>query len=186
MKYRGCEGSWTDERVEMLSLLWKAGASASQIATKLGGVTRNAVIGKVHRLGLSGRPEAASPKGVKAVKRPAGGGRKAYRPPSLAKTAHPTLRCVEVVSDPVSFIDRTRDQCAFMLDGYDEPTCCGAAVKRSATGLRLSNCPAHEVLAHVEVQPRKLHYDATYGTGRSRLPPVSRKYMLPNEMREAA
>ena len=47
--------SWTDDRVEMLKKLWGEGLSASQIAGRLGGVTRNAVIGKVHRLGLSGR-----------------------------------------------------------------------------------------------------------------------------------
>ena len=47
--------SWTDERVESLKKLWQEGLSASQIAGRLGGVTRNAVIGKVHRLGLSGR-----------------------------------------------------------------------------------------------------------------------------------
>lgn len=47
--------SWTDERVELLKKLWADGLSASQIATKLGEVTRNAVIGKVHRLGLAGR-----------------------------------------------------------------------------------------------------------------------------------
>ena len=48
--------SWTDERVELLKRLWNQGLSASQIAGELaGGVTRNAVIGKVHRLGLSGR-----------------------------------------------------------------------------------------------------------------------------------
>ena len=47
--------SWNDERVELLKKLWAEGLSASQIAGRLGGVTRNAVIGKVHRLGLSGR-----------------------------------------------------------------------------------------------------------------------------------
>ncbi|WP_034991493.1 GcrA family cell cycle regulator [Beijerinckia mobilis] len=48
--------SWTDERVELLRKLWLDGLSASQIAAELaGGLTRNAVIGKVHRLGLSGR-----------------------------------------------------------------------------------------------------------------------------------
>ncbi|MGI3903309.1 MAG: GcrA family cell cycle regulator [Janthinobacterium lividum] len=48
--------SWTDERVDRLSTLWLEGRSASQIAAELGeGVSRNAVIGKVHRLGLSGR-----------------------------------------------------------------------------------------------------------------------------------
>ena len=43
--------SWTDERVETLKKMWSEGQSASQIAKELGGVTRNAVIGKVHRLG---------------------------------------------------------------------------------------------------------------------------------------
>ena len=47
--------SWTDERVTLLRQLWEDGQSASKIAAQLGGVTRNAVIGKVHRLGLSGR-----------------------------------------------------------------------------------------------------------------------------------
>lgn len=47
--------NWTDERVATLSKLWEQGLSASQIATEIGGVSRNAVIGKVHRLGLSGR-----------------------------------------------------------------------------------------------------------------------------------
>ncbi len=47
--------NWTDERVERLTKLWAEGLSASQIATLLGGVSRNAVIGKVHRLNLPGR-----------------------------------------------------------------------------------------------------------------------------------
>ena len=47
--------AWTDERVEILKKMWGEGQSASQIAKELGGVTRNAVIGKVHRLGLSNR-----------------------------------------------------------------------------------------------------------------------------------
>ncbi len=54
--------SWNDERVGLLSRLWLEGRSASQIAAELGqGVTRNAVIGKVHRLGLSGRAKIAAP-----------------------------------------------------------------------------------------------------------------------------
>ena len=52
--------SWTDERVELLKKLWSDGLSASQVAAELGGVTRNAVIGKVHRLGLSGRAKTTS------------------------------------------------------------------------------------------------------------------------------
>ena len=54
--------SWTDERVETLRKLWLDGKSASQIAAELSnGITRNAVIGKVHRLGLSGRVKAPAP-----------------------------------------------------------------------------------------------------------------------------
>lgn len=52
--------AWTDDRVEVLKKLWTEGLSASQIAMELGGVTRNAVIGKVHRLGLSGRGKTSS------------------------------------------------------------------------------------------------------------------------------
>ena len=52
--------SWTEERVELLRKLWAEGRSASQIANELGSVTRNAVIGKVHRLGLSGRAKSPS------------------------------------------------------------------------------------------------------------------------------
>ena len=52
--------SWTDERVELLKKMWTEGQSASQIAKELGGVTRNAVIGKVHRLGLSNRAGASA------------------------------------------------------------------------------------------------------------------------------
>ncbi len=57
--------NWTDERVELLKKLWADGLSASQIAAELGGITRNAVIGKVHRLGLSGRaksPASSTPR----------------------------------------------------------------------------------------------------------------------------
>ena len=49
------QANWSDDRVEQLKSLWTEGLSASQIARALGGVTRNAVIGKVHRLGLAGR-----------------------------------------------------------------------------------------------------------------------------------
>ena len=48
--------SWTDERIERLKAMWTKGATASQIAEELGGVSRNAVIGKAHRLGLESRP----------------------------------------------------------------------------------------------------------------------------------
>jgi len=52
---------WSEERVALLRKLWAEGLSASQIAKQLGGVTRNAVIGKVHRLGLAGRATPSRP-----------------------------------------------------------------------------------------------------------------------------
>ncbi len=61
--------AWTDDRVEQLKKLWTEGLSASQIANRLGGVTRNAVIGKVHRLGLSGRATTSRVKSVRARRR---------------------------------------------------------------------------------------------------------------------
>ena len=59
--------AWTDDRVSTLRRLWASGRSASQIADELGGVTRNAVIGKVHRLGLSGRDRAGTGAAAQAV-----------------------------------------------------------------------------------------------------------------------
>lgn len=76
--------AWTDERVEILKKLWAEGLSASQIANRLGGVTRNAVIGKVHRLGLSGRTTTSRVKAPRQRRRAApraagGGGAVAFR-----------------------------------------------------------------------------------------------------------
>ena len=62
--------AWTDERVETLRRMWTEGSSASQIAKELGGVTRNAVIGKAHRLGLSNR-KAAKPEEAAETAAPA-------------------------------------------------------------------------------------------------------------------
>ena len=53
--------SWTEERIERLKTMWTEGATASQIADELGGVSRNAVIGKAHRLGLEARPSPVKP-----------------------------------------------------------------------------------------------------------------------------
>ena len=70
--------SWTDERIEKLTKMWEGGSTASQIAEELGGVSRNAVIGKAHRLGLKARPspvkaneKAESPVPASKVPKPA-------------------------------------------------------------------------------------------------------------------
>jgi GcrA cell cycle regulator len=67
--------SWTDERIGTLRKMWEGGATASEIATELGGVSRNAVIGKAHRLGLKARPSPVKAnekkKAAAAPKKPA-------------------------------------------------------------------------------------------------------------------
>ena len=63
--------SWTEERIERLKKMWHDGATASQIADELGGVSRNAVIGKAHRLGLEQRPSPVKPGDEKDAKKPA-------------------------------------------------------------------------------------------------------------------
>jgi GcrA cell cycle regulator len=73
--------SWTDERVETLKKMWGEGQSASQIAKELGGVTRNAVIGKVHRLGLSNRAAASGAAATKTAPK--------EKPAAAAKPAAP-------------------------------------------------------------------------------------------------
>lgn len=78
--------AWTEDRVATLSKLWAEGLSASQIAKQLGGVTRNAVIGKVHRLGLSGRAKPSRPKPAKVAT--------AARPKAAPKPAKVTAKAV--------------------------------------------------------------------------------------------
>jgi len=82
---------WTDERVEQLKGLWNEGLSASQIARALGGISRNAVIGKVHRLGLAGRAAPA----------------RAERPRTQRRTAiHTAPAPVEIIEeDPIKLDD---------------------------------------------------------------------------------
>jgi len=63
--------SWTEERIERLKKMWHEGATASQIADELGGVSRNAVIGKAHRLGLEQRPSPVKPGEEKETRKPA-------------------------------------------------------------------------------------------------------------------
>lgn len=84
--------SWTDERIERLTKMWEGGSTASQIADELGGVSRNAVIGKAHRLGLKARPspvkandkDEAAPKAAPA--------------PKVAKPAEP--KAAKIPSEP--------------------------------------------------------------------------------------
>jgi GcrA cell cycle regulator len=78
--------NWTDERVETLRKLWAEGLSASQIAAQLGGVSRNAVIGKVHRLKLSSRGRATAAPARQKKAQGAGGGKSVTRSATVTRT----------------------------------------------------------------------------------------------------
>lgn len=89
--------SWTDERVEVLKTMWGEGKSASQIAKELGGVTRNAVIGKVHRLGLSNRATTTTKAAPKEKPAPKPAATKSVAPKSKER---PTT--IEIAAKPVN------------------------------------------------------------------------------------
>ena len=119
--------SWTDDRVELLKKLWADGLSASQIANQLGGVTRNAVIGKVHRLGLSGRATTSRVKSSRARRRPSrprGEGRKNF--PTFGNTALKPYYDAEAEADAlpqlVEEIDIPEEQRRTILT-LNETTC---------------------------------------------------------------
>ena len=81
---------WTEERIETLRKMWEAGQTASQIAEELGGVSRNAVIGKAHRLGLQARPSPVRPNEPAAV---------APAPPPEPVAAEPVPAAVEAADE---------------------------------------------------------------------------------------
>jgi GcrA cell cycle regulator len=89
--------SWTDERIDQLKALWDKGLTASQIAEELGGVSRNAVIGKAHRLGLKSRPSPVKANDADKKAAPAATSAKA---PAAAAPARP--RPAAPVAEPVA------------------------------------------------------------------------------------
>lgn len=100
--------SWTDERVETLKTMWSDGKSASQIAKELGGVTRNAVIGKVHRLGLSNRlpgseeeMDAGAPNGAEPAEETVAEAEPQSQPRAAVVEPSPTPRPKPVPGQPL-------------------------------------------------------------------------------------
>ncbi len=147
--------SWTDERVEVLKKLWADGLSASQIAKELGGVTRNAVIGKVHRLGLSGRATPSRPPS-RIVR--------AQRPRSILR---PALRLTTRVSPPppvplepeplpngafATVLDLSEHICKWPLGDPSDPRFqfCGRKTRAGAP-----YCEAHARLAYNPPKKRR-------------------------------
>jgi GcrA cell cycle regulator len=159
--------SWTDERVELLRKLWLEGLSASQIARELAnGITRNAVIGKVHRLGLSGRIKAASPASARprlktmrpAHARPSGmsmrGNTALALKPQMMEAPRPIEEIVIPISEMVTIMELKEAMCRWPVG---DPTTaefrfCGAKKSPTATS---PYCPYHSRLAYQPMQERR-------------------------------
>lgn len=158
--------SWTDERIATLKKMWKEGKSAAEIAKTLGkGVTRNAVIGKAHRMGLSGRPspikKSAAPKKEaapkKATAKAAPARSKKATTPAAAPAAKNTAPAKEVedvkifekdVVPPgggVALLDLTERMCKWPIGDprEDDFTFCGLAIR-----VGTPYCPEHAAMAY--------------------------------------
>ncbi|MDY7523062.1 GcrA family cell cycle regulator [Sphingomonas sp. 10B4] len=125
--------SWTDERIDTLRKRWEAGQTASQIAEELGGVSRNAVIGKAHRLGLQSRPSPVKPNEAAATAAAAPAPTPAPAPAPVAppkaaapvapapKPAPPAPRPAVVAAPPVAEIeDKEEEEVAVEADSDDD------------------------------------------------------------------
>ena len=164
--------SWTDDRVEILKKLWQDGLSASQIAAQLGGVTRNAVIGKVHRLGLSGRaksPSSGSPRPRKP--RVSGNGlrmRPQYRGNAAlmldygqeAELDFDPLANVVPMGPRVSILELTEATCRWPMGdpGAQDFVYCGSQTKTA-----LPYCPYHARIAYQPLAERRRERRAMRG-----------------------
>jgi GcrA cell cycle regulator len=125
--------SWTDERIATLRKMWEGGATASEIATELGGVSRNAVIGKAHRLGLKARPSPVKANDKKKTAAPAAKKPAAPAPAAVPRApAEPAER-----SAPVEAAERPAPRAAAPAP-RPEPAADGAA---SAPAMPAENLP---------------------------------------------
>lgn len=164
---RSVAGGWTDERIEQLKALHAEGLSANEIAKRLcRGLTRNAVIGKLHRLGLTGGTEASRERlrearrlaaaqrkqrmerKVKAVSAPNKSTFNTRTGAPLPVEAPVVLREIAPVVDPKPFLERKRFECSWIVspDGAEEILCCAGQVVKG--GL----CAAH---AEIGLKPSK-------------------------------
>ena len=155
--------AWTEDRVEMLKKLWTEGLSASQIARQMGGVTRNAVIGKVHRLGLSGRatPARVTTAKVNTASQPSRPSQPSIAGSNLSYQADEKLHPIEETENPepilsqeerTSVLNLTEHTCKWPVGdpGTKNFHFCGA---RSKSGNPY--CETHAVQAYQPVERRR-------------------------------
>lgn len=113
--------SWTDERIATLKKMWEGGSTASQIAEELGGVSRNAVIGKAHRLGLKSRPSPVKANDKKAAKKPAA--KPATKKVTAKPVTKPAAKAAPAKADPApSKADSTPNTAATPSQPVPNPT----------------------------------------------------------------
>lgn len=129
-------GIWTIERADELKRLWVSGLSASQVAAQLGGITRNSVIGKVHRLGLQRRGSALAhenkprqPRRIRVPRTSISGNvrRTTYEPAEQV-----ALRCAEIVPRDIDLLDLELNDCRYPY-GDGPFTFCGRQKQKGSS-----------------------------------------------------
>jgi GcrA cell cycle regulator len=135
---------WDETRVTALTILWKQGFSASQVARQLGGVSRSAVIGKIHRMGLAARDVPARPRAsgfrASSVVRASAGGVRRAAPPREPRPTPPSSRLPLTVAPTATLLTLTDGACRWPIGNPDEAGFgfCGRA--RSGAG---AYCAGH-------------------------------------------
>ena len=139
---------WTDERIALLTRLWREGFSASQVARQLGAVSRSAVIGKVHRLGIAGREIASQPRGLAArLSKPAHPQNPTQRRASAPRgpTAPPPQHIVYEVSATATLITLSEHGCRWPIGDPNDAGFGFCGRTRSGRG---SYCDGHSPMSH--------------------------------------
>ena len=175
--------AWTDERVTLLTRLWNEGHTASQIAEQFGDITRNAVIGKVHRLGLSGRAAASRFRAARIrvrsrahqVRGAAAAGYATQGNTALkadtdampatwaAPAQRPVLRTVEqpaaeeAAGPVVGLLELKEDSCRWPIGHPDQPGFGFCGCKKANDG---PYCERHAAMAYQTVQRRRAEKEA--------------------------
>lgn len=149
-RHLGNAPGWTDERIEILKKLYAKGFSCSKIADELGHVSRNGVIGKVHRLGLERRGNGGNynanqwkkpgPKPRPHIAKPV----PAFRPKvQHASPELKALRCAEIEPRHLTVLELEHGQCRYPY-GDDVITFCGHVAENG-----LSYCAPHQALTRL-------------------------------------
>lgn len=137
--------SWTDERIETLRKMWDSGMTATQIAEELGGVSRNAVIGKAHRLGLASRPSPVKPNAPEAkAAAPAAEASPAPRPAPAPKPA------------PAAAAPEPRETAPSAVPATPKPAADGPVLRSVGPGGFIRQNPGEQAPPIAPAPPRRL------------------------------